>query len=86
MGFLELSTLGCAAAVSRHLISPWVPPPPPLMFRGLKEQRLTQDEDPEGNVPSFVVLLHGALKVGTFLSLNDYSRSHLVFHLVESFS
>uniref|UniRef100_A0A0V0G936 Integrator complex subunit 14 n=1 Tax=Triatoma dimidiata TaxID=72491 RepID=A0A0V0G936_TRIDM len=63
IGFLDLSTLGCPAAVSRHLISPWVPPPPPPMFRGLKEQRLVIDEDPEGNVPSFVVLLHGALKV-----------------------
>ncbi|KAK9499000.1 hypothetical protein O3M35_003523 [Rhynocoris fuscipes] len=52
LGFLDIASIGSPAAVSRHLVCPSKPP--------------TEDEDDpnaEANVPSFCVLLHGALKV-----------------------
>lgn len=76
-GFIELQHLGSPGAISRHLVLPYAPPSVfPLMNRNIGHSMpithspdSDDDSQDEGQVPSFCVLLHGALKVGNMAAL-----------------
>lgn len=76
-GFIELQHLGSPGAISRHLVLPYSPPGVfPAMNRALNHSKsLTsspdaeEDSQEESQVPSFCVLLHGALKVENMAAL-----------------
>nr|XP_022904609.1 integrator complex subunit 14 [Onthophagus taurus] len=64
-GFISIADVGSPMAISRHLILPASKDNAPLK----PEIDLTEDESDEGKVPSFCVLLHGALKVENMAAL-----------------
>ncbi|XP_014247329.1 integrator complex subunit 14 [Cimex lectularius] len=75
-GFIELQNVGSPGAVSRHLVLPYSPPIPylhkPFSSYSSRNQASTDSDDEgqdEGQVPSFCVLLHGALKVENMAAL-----------------
>lgn len=69
-GFIDNVDIGTPAAISRHLVLP---------IPGTRENNVLEnmegmevDEESlhdDGKVPSFCVLLHGALKVGELISV-----------------
>ena len=63
-GFLNVTDVGSPSAISRHLVLP-LPTERSTSMQGISLEDESDNEDPgdDGKVPSFCVLLHGALKV-----------------------
>lgn len=66
-GFIDNVDIGTPAAISRHLVLPIVGAQENTVldnFEGMEVDEETLHDD--GKIPSFCVLLHGALKVNSF--------------------
>ncbi|XP_033211888.1 integrator complex subunit 14 isoform X2 [Belonocnema kinseyi] len=63
-GFLNVADVGSPSAISRHLVLP-LPTEKTTSMQGISLEDESDNEDPgdDGKIPSFCVLLHGALKV-----------------------
>lgn len=63
-GFISVADVGSPNAISRHLVLP-LPTEKNANMQGisLEEDSDTDENGDEGKIPSFCVLLHGALKV-----------------------
>ncbi|XP_012277266.1 integrator complex subunit 14 [Orussus abietinus] len=69
-GFISVADVGSPSAISRHLVLPVSTEKTPSMQGiSLEEDSDTDDNGDEGKVPSFCVLLHGALKVENMAAL-----------------
>lgn len=70
-GFISLTDVGSPMAVSRHLILPASLNQKDITTRTAEMDLTNTDEDKEdeGKIPSFCVLLHGALKVENMAAL-----------------
>lgn len=63
-GFISVADVGSPSAISRHLVLPLSTEKNSSMQGiSLEEDSDTDENGDEGKVPSFCVLLHGALKV-----------------------
>ncbi|PSN37584.1 von Willebrand factor A domain-containing protein 9 [Blattella germanica] len=64
-GFIDVADIGSPMAISRHLVLPHPTARIEGISTGLKVEMDSEDESSidEGKIPSFCVLLHGALKV-----------------------
>ncbi|XP_051166296.1 integrator complex subunit 14 [Leptopilina boulardi] len=69
-GFISVADVGSPSAVSRHLILP-LPTDKTTSMQGisLEEESDNEDNGDDGKIPSFCVLLHGALKVENMAAL-----------------
>lgn len=66
-GFISVADVGSPTSISRHLILPLLTDKTSSMQGiSLEEDSDVEDVTDEGKIPSFCVLLHGALKVSSF--------------------
>ncbi|XP_012151503.1 integrator complex subunit 14 isoform X3 [Megachile rotundata] len=69
-GFISVADVGSPSAISRHLVLPLATEKSSSMQGiSLEEDSDTDENGDEGKVPSFCVLLHGALKVENMVAL-----------------
>ncbi|KOC68059.1 UPF0464 protein C15orf44 like protein [Habropoda laboriosa] len=69
-GFISVADVGSPSAISRHLVLPLATEKTPSMQGiALEEDSDTDENGDEGKIPSFCVLLHGALKVENMVAL-----------------
>ncbi|XP_015603703.1 integrator complex subunit 14 [Cephus cinctus] len=69
-GFISVADVGSPSAISRHLVLPLPTEKTPSMQGiSLEEESDTEDNGDDGKIPSFCVLLHGALKVENMAAL-----------------
>ncbi|XP_033341306.1 integrator complex subunit 14 [Megalopta genalis] len=69
-GFISVADVGSPSAISRHLVLPLATEKSPSMQGiSLEEDSDTDENGDEGKIPSFCVLLHGALKVENMVAL-----------------
>lgn len=72
-GFISVGDVGSPSAISRHLVLPLATEKTASMQGiSLEDESDTDEPGDEGKIPSFCVLLHGALKVvlsGIYLPL-----------------
>lgn len=63
-GFISVGDVGSPSSISRHLVLPLTTEKNSSMQGiSLEEESDTDENEDEGKMPSFCVLLHGALKV-----------------------
>lgn len=63
-GFVDNADIGTPAATSRHLVLPIAGVQEPTVVNNVENTDVDEDSlHDDGKVPSFCVLLHGALKV-----------------------
>ncbi|EFN81321.1 integrator complex subunit 14 isoform X1 [Harpegnathos saltator] len=67
-GFISVGDVGSPSAVSRHLVLP-LSTEKTASMQGIPLEDDSDDENDEGKIPSFCVLLHGALKVENMAAL-----------------
>lgn len=69
-GFISVADVGSPSAISRHLVLPLATEKTSSMQGiSLEEDSDTDENGDEGKIPSFCVLLHGALKVENMVAL-----------------
>lgn len=88
-GFISVADVGSPSAVSRHLVLP-LPTDKTANMQGisLEEESDNEDTGDDGKIPSFCVLLHGALKVKFSTNfqeeLREFSKTYLLLTLLLS--
>lgn len=71
-GFIDNADIGTPAAISRHLVLPVAGPHETSILENFENMETDDDSHDDGKVPSFCVLLHGALKVPVFIQIVNY--------------
>lgn len=67
-GFISVADVGSPTSISRHLVLPMLTEKTSSMQGiSLEDDSDIEDVTDEGKIPSFCVLLHGALKVNTII-------------------
>lgn len=74
-GFVDNADIGTPAAISRHLVLPIISNTETSLQTKIEDDEETSHDD--GKVPSFCVLLHGALKV-KIVSLHEFVPDMLI--------
>ena len=64
-GFIDTPDIGTPAAISRHLVLPIAGAHETSVLENFESMETDDDTHDDGKIPSFCVLLHGALKVRT---------------------